>query len=288
MNIQEYRQRQARSFYNHLRDATNPVFFYWQDVDNPMPQIGGEPRGVSGFVYQADNAIQLQMASKAQGFQSPLWLSYDQAKAAGGKVKSGEIGTKIVSWIGGKEGKPYEPILMTVFNADQISGLTLPKVAGLTAEQQAMRQAGLDVLITPRKKTPTLRQYNERLAELLTERFPGAEDPEANAQATLRRELATMTAQARLGLPRSVNPDMAQALKPYIDSRPNWREVEGAIKDAHNALKEIGIEPLAFEPVLRQTTAVEVKPARAPRERRANERTRGTEAERQAVDEIPF
>ena len=56
MDIPEYRQRQARSFYNHLREATNPVFFYWQDADNPMPQIGGEPRGISSYPFQGDQA----------------------------------------------------------------------------------------------------------------------------------------------------------------------------------------------------------------------------------------
>ena len=37
MDLPEYRQRQARSFYSHLRNTTSPVHFYWQDADNPLP-----------------------------------------------------------------------------------------------------------------------------------------------------------------------------------------------------------------------------------------------------------
>lgn len=288
MDLPEYRQRQARSFYNHLREATNPVFFYWQDADNPMPQIGGEPRGPSGYAFQGDNALQLAMASKAQGFQNPLWMTYDQAKAAGGSVRRGEVGTKILSWIGGKDGKPYQPILMTVFNADQIQNLDIPKQQGLTVEQQATRQAGLDALIAPRKKTPTPEQYNARLAEVLAERFPSSADEQENAQSTLRREMATLHAQARLGLPRQVEPSLAQDLKPYIEKRPNWREVEGAIDDAQKALKELGIEPLVFAKVPRKEVETDVKPADAPKPKRERSKAKAQAQSKEQADEIPF
>lgn len=265
MDLQEYRARQARSFYANLREATAPPFFYWNDPDNPMPQIGGEPRGISGYPFQGDNALQLAMAAKAQGFQNPLWLTFEQAKALGGTVRRGEVGTKILSWIGGKDGKPFKPILMTVFNADQIANLDIPKVQGLTPEQQATRQAGLDALIPPRKRTPTHQQYNARLTELLAERFPDGDTPEQVAQATLRRELAMLTAQARLGLPRQIDPEMSQRLKPYVDRRPNWRELETAVSEANKALGEIGIQPLVYDKLAKKEVQAEVKPADKPR-----------------------
>ena len=288
MDLPEYRQRQARSFYNHLREATNPVFFYWQDVDNPMPQIGGEPRGISGYPFQGDNAIQLQMASKAQGFQNPVWMTYDQAKAVGGSVRKGEVGTKILSWMGGKDGKPYEPILMTVFNADQVSGLELPRNQGLTEQQLAARQAGLDALLPTKKKTPTPEQYNARLHEVLAERFPASEDPQENAKATLRREMAALTAQARLGLPRQVDPAMATTLKPYVEKRPNWREVEGAIDDAQKALKDLGIEALVFPAVPRKEVEASVKPAETPKPKKAKVKEQGKEKAQAKDQDIPF
>ena len=285
MNLPEYRQRQARDFYSHLRETTNPVFFYWQDADNPMPQIGGEPRGVSGYPFLGDNAVQLAMASKSQGFQSPYWLNFDQAKSAGGIVRRGEVGTKIISWTGGKEGKPFEPILTTVFNADQIAGLDLPRTPSLTPEQQATRQAGLDALIPPRKRTPTPPQYNARLAEVLAERFPDGAGEQDHAQAVLRRELAMMTAQARLGLPRQVDPSLALTLKPYVERRPNWREVESAIGESNKAVKEIGIDALVYDKVARKDVVPDVKPAEKPRGRR---KTKEKIQTKEQASDIPF
>ncbi|MBJ6984005.1 ArdC family protein [Luteimonas sp. MC1750] len=286
MDLQEYQARQARSFYANLREATAPVFFRWQDPENPMPQIGGEPRGVSGYPFQGDNATQLAMASKAQGFQSPYWMTYEQAKACGGTVRRGEVGTKILSWMGGKDGKPYEPILMTVFNADQISNLDIPRTVGLTPQQQATRQAGLDALIPPRKKTPTPQQYNERLAQVLAERFPAGETPEQQAQATLRRELAMLTAQARLGLPRQLDPKMADDLAPYVEKRPNWRELESAIDEANKAVKELGVEALVYDKLDRNQVAAEVKPAALPKTPRT--RAKAVEKGKAKDSEIPF
>lgn len=285
MDLQQYRARQASSFYANLREATAPPFFYWTDPDNPMPQIGGEPRGISGYPFQGDNALQLAMAAKAQGFQNPLWLTFEQAKALGGTVRRGEVGTKILSWIGGKNGKPYEPILMTVFNADQIANLDIPKVQGLTPEQQATRQAGLDALIPPRKRTPTHQQYNARLSELLAERFPDGDTPEQVAQATLRRELAMLTAQARLGLPRQIDPEMSQRLKPYVDRRPNWRELETAVSEANKALGEIGIQPLVYEKLAKKEVQAEVKPADKPR---GKAKAKAQEKGKTQDSDIPF
>ena len=289
MDLPEYRQRQARNFYSHLRNTTAPMFWRWQDPDNPMPQIGGEPRGPSGHPFQGDNALQLSMAAKSQGFQSPLWMTYDQAKAAGGTVRRGEVGTKILSWMGGKDGRPYEPVLLTVFNEDQIAGLDLPRTQGLTPEQQATRQAGLDALLPTKKKTPTPEQYNARLAEVLAERFPDVDDPEGQAQVVLRRELATMTAQARLGLPRAVDPKLADTLKPYVDRRPNWREVESAISDANKALKDLGIEALVYDKVPRKEVEPAVKPAEQPRGKdKAKAKTVAKSVSKEQSDDIPF
>ena len=269
MDLPTYRQQQAHSFYEQIANSTNPVFQQWDDPQAPLPQIGGEPRGVSGFPFQGDNAIQLMMAATELGYTSPLWLTFDQAKACGGSVKRGEIGTKILSWIG-KEGD-YKPVLMTVFNGDQVSGLSLPTESALSAEAQATRQAGLNALIAPRKRTPTPERYTARLREVVAERFPDGDNEQSRAQAGLRRELAQMTACARLGLPRQLDPSISEALKPYVITRPNWREVENAIDDANKTLKDIGILPLVFDKVPHREVAPEAKPAAEP----ARPRTRG-------------
>lgn len=224
MDRHEYQRLQAKNFYDNLREGVAPPLFRWQDPDTPLPQIGGEPRGVSGYCFEADNALQLAMAAKAQGFQSPYWLSTEQANAAGGYIRKGEVGTKILKWIR-KDGQLSERVPATVFNADQIKGLNLPRQKGLTPEQQATRQDGLDALIAPRKKTPTMEQYNARLKEVMAEKFPAQEDAQDNARMALRREYAIMTGQARLGLPREVEPELARELKPFIEHRPHPQEV---------------------------------------------------------------
>lgn len=288
MDLPTYRQQQAHSFYEQIANTTNPVFLHWDDPQAPLPQIGGEPRGVSGFPFQGDNAIQLMMAATEQGYTSPLWMTFDQAKACNGSVKRGEMGTKILSWIG-KEGD-YKPVLMTVFNGDQVSGVPLPHEGTLAADAQAIRQAGLDALIPPRKRTPKPEQYVARLREVLVERFPEGDNEQARAQAALRRELAQLTACARLGLPREVDPAMAQSLQPYAEVRPHWREVENAINDAHMALKEIGIQPLVFDKVLRRDLAPDVKPAAEPAKRRVRAKALDKEQGKgmEQVAHIPF
>ena len=288
MDLPTYRQQQAHSFYNQLADASSPLFFRWKEREGAFPQIGGEPRGVSGYPFQGDNAIQLMMAAQERGFSSPHWMTFDQAKACGGSVKRGEMGTKVLSWIG-KEGG-YKPVLMTVFNGDQMSGLSLPNENELSAEAQTTRQAGLDALIAPRKRTPTPERYAARLREVLAERFPDGENEQSRAQAGLRRELAQMTACARLGLPREPDPSISETLKPYVISRPNWREIENAIDDANKTLKDIGILPLVFDKVPHREVAPEVKPAAEP----AMPRTRGNAVAKskakgmEQASDIPF
>jgi len=285
--IDQYRQEQASSFYSKLRDTSAPIYNYWRDPDNPIPRIGGEPRGISGYPYQGDNALQLAMASQAQGFQSPYWLTFDQAKACGGNIRRGQVSTKIINFTGGKDGKPYEPRLTAYFNADQIQELELPRPQGLTPEQQATRQAGLDALIAPKKKAPTIAQYNERLNEVLSERFPSSPDEQENAKATLRREFAAMTAQARLGLTREVPQSMTSDLRPFVQARPNWRELESAINDANKALADIGIASIVYDKLDRKVEVPQVKPndkPRAPLQSKSRERAPAPILD----DDIPF
>jgi hypothetical protein len=289
MDLREYRQRQARSFTANLRNGTNPLYWNWQDPNQPMPDIGGEPRGISGFPYQGDNALQLQMAAKAQGFRNPYWLTFDQAKAAGGSVRPGEVGTKILDWKGGKDGVPYEQVHKTMFNGDQIRGLNLPLNAGLSPEQQAIRQGGLDALIAPRKKTPTPQQYNARLAEMLAEQFPDAQGEQEQADVVLRRELAMLTAQARLGLPREADPSLVHTMKPFIERRPHWKNIDLAIDDASKALDTIGIKPLAFDRVPRKEVQPDVAPAADPRGKGKSKVKSQEKVQAQAKDQdIPF
>ena len=97
----------------------------------------GFPRNAkSGKVYRGVNVFILHFKGIANGYTSPLWLSYKQAVDMGGKVKPGEKGTPVTFW------KPFEiadetaksgkkRIMMiryyTVFNYEQTEGVKLPK-----------------------------------------------------------------------------------------------------------------------------------------------------------------
>ena len=97
MDLPTYRQQQAHSFYEQIATSTNPVFQQWDNPQAPLPQIGGEPRGVSGFPFQGDNALQLMMAATELGYTGELdgsaemniWLHkavMRELAANGGKV----------------------------------------------------------------------------------------------------------------------------------------------------------------------------------------------------------
>lgn len=285
MNIEEHRQTLTRSFNSHLREATAPVFFQWDNPARPLAEIGGEPRGMSGFPFKGENALQLAMVAKAQGFTSPRWLTVQQANACGGRIRKGQVATKVLSRVRTSDGG-FKEVLMNYFNEDQISGLNLPVQQELTAEQLAVRQAGLHSLIARKKRTPTPQQYNNRLRELLNERFPPASSARDNAKAAIRREFALMTAQARLGLPRTVDPTLAEELKPLMEDRLHWMEVKTAMEQANKALADIGIQPLVYDRIERKVSPPEVKPAEQPKGKtRARSQQKGMAQE--AAD-IPF
>lgn len=95
----------------------------------PWSTAGLPRNAVSGREYSGINTILLAMSP----YGSPLWLTYNQAKAAGGQVRKGERGTGIVLF------KPFNvtdvnnpiapeksiPLLrsFTVFNVQQIDNL---------------------------------------------------------------------------------------------------------------------------------------------------------------------
>jgi antirestriction protein ArdC len=95
----------------------------------PWSTAGLPRNAVSGREYSGINTILLAMSP----YGSPLWLTYKQAKAAGGQVRKGERGTGIVLF------KPFNltdvnnpiapeksiPLLrsFTVFNVQQIDNL---------------------------------------------------------------------------------------------------------------------------------------------------------------------
>lgn len=100
--------------------------------------LGGRvtrPLRVSGEPYRGINVILLWMEAVANGFASPSWMTYRQAKALGGQVRQGEHGCSVVYYgeakrteKGAQTGEEREEGFRflksyIVFNVAQIEGL---------------------------------------------------------------------------------------------------------------------------------------------------------------------
>ncbi|APW64319.1 ArdC family protein [Paludisphaera borealis] len=92
------------------------------------------PLRASGEPYKGVNVLMLWMAAEAQGFAAPIWMTFKQAKAAGGGVKAGSKGSLVVyadrirKTDAGEDGEETERDIFfmkgyTVFNVEQIDGL---------------------------------------------------------------------------------------------------------------------------------------------------------------------
>lgn len=100
----------------------------------PWLKSGSHRSLVSGKQYRGVNVFLLSCSS----FNSPWWLTFNQAKAKGGKVKKGEKGTMIVFWKPlqlkerntetGEEEKKKVFVLRyyKVFNLEQVEGIEAP------------------------------------------------------------------------------------------------------------------------------------------------------------------
>jgi len=88
----------------------------------------------TGKSYRGYNQMILSCLRASQGYKSAYWMTFNQAKAAGGSVKKGEKGTPIIYWnwikktVENADGTTSEkkiPFLRyyTVFNYDQTDGV---------------------------------------------------------------------------------------------------------------------------------------------------------------------
>lgn len=113
-----------------------PVFWSkpWAPAD--MPQ-----NLESGKAYKGKNAALLAAAMSIHGYDDCRFLTFQQAKKAGGNVKKGEKGFKITMYrefLKEPEKEGEKPLLMhalkfwTVFNAEQCEGLPAAEIKGNT------------------------------------------------------------------------------------------------------------------------------------------------------------
>ena len=97
----------------------------WRKPWKELKASGQTPRNIRGRAYRGYNWFFLLM----QGFEEPVFLTFNQAKALGGTVKKGEHGFPICFWTILEKEKDGElekiPLLRTytVFNVEQCEGL---------------------------------------------------------------------------------------------------------------------------------------------------------------------
>jgi antirestriction protein ArdC len=109
------------------------------------PILGSGPAGhprnvVTGRRYRGINVFLLAFTAYAKGYESAGWLTFNQARAAGGTVKKGEKSSMVVFWKqyetkDKQTGEPAKiPVLRyyNVFNAAQIDGIAAPDAVPFT------------------------------------------------------------------------------------------------------------------------------------------------------------
>lgn len=57
-----------------------------------------QPRNAEGRLYRGINVFMLGIAQAAGQYESPIWLTFNQAKKLGGVVRKGERSTLVVFW----------------------------------------------------------------------------------------------------------------------------------------------------------------------------------------------
>ena len=92
------------------------------------------PLRSTGEPYKGINVLMLWLSAETQGFSAPIWMTFNQAKAAGACVKAGSKGTLVVyadrirKTDTGDDGEESEHDIFfmkgyTVFNVEQVQGL---------------------------------------------------------------------------------------------------------------------------------------------------------------------
>ena len=118
-----------------LRAGIRPWMRPWESGAEGDHQGAGLPLRDNGQPYSGINVLVLWAAAEAFGYRKPTWMTFNQAKRHGGRVRKGEKGQHVVYGdrvekvelnpeTGGEERRRYGFLkTFTVFNVEQIDGL---------------------------------------------------------------------------------------------------------------------------------------------------------------------
>jgi antirestriction protein ArdC len=140
------------------------------------PWHGGEagmPRNLhTGHLYRGINVFLLAAA----GYASPNWLTFRQARQRGGSVRSGEHGTPVVFWkwhhadeqdSESRRTQRRIPFLRyyTVFNTEQVDGLSLP-AAGMPPQRELLPIQRCEEVVAGMQDAPAIESGRTQAAYL--------------------------------------------------------------------------------------------------------------------------
>lgn len=158
--VGEYHKTFARQIIRQLKEGTAPFQKPWKPGERSLPE-----NLATGRRYTGGNSLYLGVAAQMNGYADNRWATYRQITEAGGHVKRGERGTKVLFFstqklvpakddqgnpklndAGEKEydvvetGRPFVRTY-TVFNAEQTGGLPARPPASPEPEWKAHEQA---------------------------------------------------------------------------------------------------------------------------------------------------
>ena len=250
----------------------------WQRV----PGMSGLPSNyATGVAYSGMNIMLLWCSASDLGFSDSRWMTYKQAKAEGAQVRKGEHGTTAIFYTTlekeSEEGElEHIPMLktFTVFNVEQIDGLSLATEPGNSAEmfdpmphaeslfrdsgakiiekgQNAFFRASTDEIWLPERRlfSDAANFYATGLHELvhwsgarnrLNREMKGKFGSEDYAQEELGAELGSAFLMADLGIVGEVQHEsyIASWLKALKNDKRYIFKAAGAASKAHRYLME--------------------------------------------------
>lgn len=136
----------------------------WQ---KPWKGAGMAPANYQGRQYNGANAFILAM----MGYAKPVWLTFNQVNALGGKIKAGEKATPVIFWTfikkkDAKNDKDTFPFLkyFNVWNIDQVEGVADPAwfVKATESTQVIDSNAICESVVNGYKNAPTIKHGGDR------------------------------------------------------------------------------------------------------------------------------
>src|SRR6266446_9179399 len=169
----------------------------WQQ---PWHAEQGQPRNL--FSQRPYHGVNLWLLG-SMGYALPFWCTFNQAKAAGGRVKRGEHGVPVVFWKvyrkaneAGQEETRFVLQYFTVFNAAQLDGVALPAITPVVHAHTPIERC--ETLVEHMPQRPIIRHaggraYYQPLADVVTMPPPHTFTSPERYYSTLFHELAHST-----------------------------------------------------------------------------------------------